>query len=112
MSEKSTPKEIWVLAEVSPTPVAGVKSIWSGPNGETLIRGPVKLDVEKLSDNLRQFVESMNSIVAKIPVLAEPFRLDEIEMSVELTAEGSFQLIGGAKLGLNGGLKLTLKRKA
>jgi hypothetical protein len=83
----------------------------SGDKGiADLFRAPVKLNVDLISENLRRFVVSMNSMMANLPAIGAPFRLEEIELSVELNAEGNFQLIGGAKLGVTGGLKLTMKR--
>jgi hypothetical protein len=106
--------EIWVVAPPARVaPVAGEKSLGVVP-GERglgdLLRQPVKLNVEAIGENLRRFVESMNIMMARLPAVGEPFRLEEIELSVELNAEGNFQLIGGAKAGITGGLTLTLKR--
>jgi len=81
-----------------------------GQRGLTGFIGPVRLNVKTLGENLKQFIESMNELVSQAPKIGEPFHLDEIELAVEINAEGNFQLIGGAKAGITGGLTLKLKR--
>jgi len=84
--------------------VEGERGLLSG------ITGPVSLNVEQLRDNLANFVESMNELTSRVPKMGDAFRLDEIEFTVEVNAEGNFQLIGGAKAGITGGLTLKVKR--
>jgi hypothetical protein len=98
-------KEILVLAYQAPQPYT---------RGEKGLRESsarlVKLNVDVLKENLREFIESMNQILADIPKLAEPYKVDEVEVSFEITAEGSIQLIGGVKAGATGGFTLKMKR--
>jgi hypothetical protein len=63
-----------------------------------------------LSENLKKFIESVNMLMANLPPVGKPFQLEEIELAVEVNAEGNFQLIGGIKTGVTGGLTLKLKR--
>lgn len=70
----------------------------------------MQLSVAVLGENLKKFVESVNKLVSDLPTIAEQFRLEEIELSVEVNAEGNIQLIGGLKTGVSGGLTLKLKR--
>ena len=97
--------EILVVAAPVSTAVSGEKALlgFKGPV-------PVQLSVAALRDNLREFVESVNTLVSDLPAVAEQFRLEEIELSVEVNAEGSLQLIGGIRSGVTGGLTLKLKR--
>jgi hypothetical protein len=95
--------EIIVVAAPSSEAVTGEKSLLG-------FAGPVKLSVAVLGDNLKKFVESVNTLVGNLPTIAQQFRLEEIELSVEVNAEGSVQLIGGVKSGVTGGLTLKLKR--
>jgi len=77
-----------------------------------LDRGPQPLSLEttKLKENLKAFLDSINEMLSGIPKLTEPFKLDEIELTVEVNGEGSIQLIGGMKVGATGGITLRLKR--
>ncbi len=111
MPQDSANQDIWVVAAMPSRLVDGEKSLFGANSVQSLLYEPMKLNVETLGENLRRFVESMNAMMSRLPAFAEPFRLEEIELSVELNAEGNFQLIGGAKAGVTGGLTLTLKRK-
>jgi len=95
--------EILVIAAPYEKPVRGEKALF----GTT---GPVQLSINVLSENLKKFIESLTQLMANVPKLQQPFRLEEIELSVEVNAEGNFQLIGGVKSGVTGGLTLKLKR--
>jgi hypothetical protein len=95
--------EILVVAAPYSAPVTGEKALVG-------FKGPVQLNVTVLSENLKKFVDSVNGMIAGLPKVGEPFRLEEIELSVEVNAEGNFQLIGGAKAGVTGGLTLKLRR--
>jgi hypothetical protein len=95
--------EILVIAAPASKPATGEKALLG-------FKGPVQLSVAVLGENLRKFVESVNTLVSDLPTIAEQFRLEEIELSVEVNAEGNIQLIGGLKTGVSGGLTLKLKR--
>jgi len=71
---------------------------------------PVKLDADMLKDNLTRFLESVNLLLSGIPKVMEPFKLDEIELAIEVNGEGNIQLVGGIKVGATGGITLKLKR--
>ena len=72
--------------------------------------GPVALNTELLKGNLASFVETINEVLSNIPRITEPFKLDEIELTVEINGEGNIQLIGGLKVGASGGITLKMKR--
>jgi hypothetical protein len=95
--------EILVVAAPYSKAVTGEKALLG-------FKGPVQLSVTVLSENLKKFVESVNTLMAGLPKIGEPYRLEEIELTVEVNAEGNVQLIGGVKTGITGGLTLKLKR--
>ena len=70
----------------------------------------VGLDTDVLKKNLNVFVQSVQDVLKDLPQLDKPFRLDEIELTVEVSGEGSLQLVGGVKIGASGGITLKLKR--
>jgi len=52
----------------------------------------------------------LNDALSALPPLVQGFRLEEIDVVVEVSGEGSVQMIGGLKLGATGGITLKLKR--
>lgn len=71
----------------------------------------VELPAEELATNLNSFFAAMNDIVAKLPVCLGEFKMEEITLSVEISAKGTVSLLGtGGELGATGGLTFTLKR--
>ncbi len=101
-----TKKEIWVVAAPTPKPYA------SGEKGlmDSTAR-LAKLDLNVVKDNLTSFFESVKEMLSGIPKLVEPYKVDEIEVTFEITAEGSIQLLGGVKAGASGGLSVKLKHE-
>ena len=85
---------------------------------EGLNRGPrdlitASLDVGRLRTHLRTLVEQLHELVDWEPKPQSNFRLQEVEFSVEITAEGEFKLVGvGTTAGLKGGIKFVLKRES
>ncbi len=97
--------EILVVTSPSvPAGSEGEKGIFGG------VTGPVKLDVDVLQKNITTFFESVNRMLAGIPKVAGPYNLDEIELKIEVNAEGSIQLIGGVKAGATGGITFRMKK--
>jgi hypothetical protein len=77
--------------------------------GDFFRKGQVSTKI--LGDNLQKFVAGLGAALANIPQALPQHRLDEIEVSVSISAEGGVSLLGtGGKAGAEGGLKLTFKR--
>ena len=99
-------QEILIVAAPPVKPYSeGAKSLFDG------VPRLVKLKPEMLKQNLADFFESAKAMILGIPKAIEPFQVDEIEVSVEITAEGNIQLVGGVKAGATGGLTIKLKRQ-
>lgn len=72
-----------------------------------------KVSAEKLQSNLKNFLFSMETAMKGIPVLLAGYALEEIELSLEVGAEGEIGLLGtGGKLSGKGSISLKLKRPA
>ncbi|MCP3728466.1 hypothetical protein M3I53_36080 [Paraburkholderia sp. CNPSo 3272] len=72
-----------------------------------------KVPPEKLQSNLKSFLASMETAIDGVPQVLAGYALDEIELSVEVGAEGEIGLLGtGGKLSGKGSISLKLKRKA
>jgi hypothetical protein len=66
---------------------------------------------EKLQSNLKSFLQSMEKAMAGIPQLLAGYSLEEIELSLEVGAEGEIGLLGtGGKLSGKGSISLKLTR--
>ncbi len=77
----------------------------SAESGEPRIKN---LKIDTLRESLSHLSESAAGIFQDIKQVGE-FRLKEIELQVEITAEGGFALVGMAKAGAKGAIKLTFK---
>lgn len=66
---------------------------------------------ETLQANLKRFLGSMTTAMEGIPSVLAGFELNEIELSLEIGAEGEIGLLGtGGKVSGTGSISLTLKR--
>ena len=95
------------MAETIPVLVtkAGTKGIF----GE----GPVvsvNVPIEKLRANLANLVANLGALVTSPVDKAGGLALKELEVGVEITAEGGVSLIGTVKASATGTLKLTFAR--
>jgi hypothetical protein len=86
--------------------------------GETIgsRNGAVKVTAQKLEQEMTQFLQVVEKVFSSAEQQAKAnsgIQLDEIELSVEISAEGEVKLIGnGVKAGAKGGMKLTFRRKS
>jgi hypothetical protein len=71
---------------------------------------PSRINVADLRENIAGFIGSVNELLSGIPKKTGIFNLDEIELTVQVSAEGTIQLIGGIKAGATGGITLRMKR--
>jgi hypothetical protein len=69
---------------------------------------PVQIPVEKFSASLSDLVSKLRTATASLVAKADGWSLKELEVGLELTAEGGVSLIGTAKAGGTASLKLTL----
>jgi hypothetical protein len=68
--------------------------------------------VVTLGENLQKFVSGLDAAFKGVPSALTSYDLNEVEVSVTVSAEGSVSLLGsGGKAGVEGGLKLTFSRK-
>jgi len=70
---------------------------------------PVKLSQDALRENLSRFLDSVKGLLSGLPQSGAGFHVEEVEIKVEVNAEGSFQLVGGIKAGATGGITLRIK---
>lgn len=71
----------------------------------------VQIGTAELQTQLTTFFNKMDTVVQNLPARVGGFSIDSVELSVEITAQGSVGFLGtGGEIGGSGGLKFTLKR--
>src|SRR5215210_359152 len=71
--------------------------------------GTVSSDV--LAKNLQSFCEEIGEAFDGVSTAVRNYRLDSVEITVQVSATGEVRLIGGASAQLTGGLKLIFSRQ-
>lgn len=96
----------------------GKISVWTAPAANEVSKGVLrrgtdavleKLDPALLNASLRSLAKDLESVLAGVET-AGGFRLAEVEIGVEITAEGGLNLIGVATLGGKAGLTLRFEK--
>ena len=94
------PVEILVVA--APMQAEGAKGLFG--TEPALIR----LSQDTLKQNMARFLESVKGLLSAMPA-AGGLHIEEIEIKVEINAEGGILLIGAATAGVTGGITLRVK---
>lgn len=74
----------------------------------SVLRKDIALDT--LRDNLTAFLSAFSYTLDYVENSVSGFHLDEIDVNVEVSAEGSISLIGAVQAGASGGIALKFKR--
>jgi len=72
----------------------------------------VTVSQDKLSANLKEFLESSQAITEIDMPKESSFYIDEMELSLAINAKGGIELVGKLEAGAQAGIKIKLKRKA
>jgi hypothetical protein len=73
-------------------------------------RKRVSLDAQALKTQMESMLAIVNDLFSQADA-STGLRLDEVELSVEISAEGQLSIVGnGGKLGNTGGIKLKFTR--
>lgn len=86
-----------------------------GPEAFVVTRSPNRtygvVDLDKLEQNVQEFVNKIGGIVTRLPKEVGAFELDSIELSAEVSAKGSLSFLGtGGEVEGRGGIKFAFKR--
>ena len=73
----------------------------------------VEITVDTLQDNMRRFLDSLNSIISTSPKEIGGLELDEIEIHANIDGKGNIGISGivGAEFATQGGIKFVLRKK-
>lgn len=72
----------------------------------------VTVSQDKLSANLKDFLESSQALTELDMPKESSFYIDEMELSLAINAKGGIELVGKLEAGAQAGIKIKLKRKA
>ncbi|MEH2438776.1 Pepco domain-containing protein [Nostoc sp.] len=128
MSETPQDDRIWIVTDETPqiSIPDGAKSgsgntrSWGDETsrdntGSKGVGDAVKVSAQTLEQNMTHFLKVVGSLFSQAEQQAKVnsrMQLDEIELSVEISADGEVKLIGnGAKAGTKGAIKLKFKRQ-
>ena len=75
------------------------------------LTGPVEISVDTLRASLTKLTENLSTLLADLKAVGG-FELAEVQVAVELTAEGGVNLIGNLTAGAKGAMQLTFKPTA
>ena len=79
-----------------------VKGIFSS-DGEI---GSLEIPTERLQENLTKVCQGVTEVLSHVKQVGD-FKLKQVTIQVEVTAEGGVELIGTAKIGGKGAITLT-----
>jgi hypothetical protein len=91
----------------------GDKTLSTGwlPSFRGLIGRTEIVTPETLKDNFKRFIDNMSTALEGLPGTLAGFSIEELELAVEISAEGELKLLGsGAKLAGKTGITLKLAR--
>lgn len=102
-----TATTIPVIVSRSPN-AAATKGIVS--KAAEAVREVIDVDVDKLKTNLTELIGKVGAVVDAAQDAAGAFKLEEVSVGVEISAEGGVSLIGSATVGATASITLTFKR--
>lgn len=76
------------------------------------VRNVAQVDVDVLKANLADLIGRVSAVIEVAEASAGALSLTEVEVGVEITAEGGVALIGTASVGATASITLTFQRKA
>jgi hypothetical protein len=65
---------------------------------------------ETLVSSFETFIKAIGGLLRSVPEGPSGYRIEEIELSAEISGEGKLQLIGGVTAGMKGGITFKLRR--
>ncbi|HEY9667202.1 MAG TPA: hypothetical protein V6C91_10380 [Coleofasciculaceae cyanobacterium] len=122
MSQENV-ETIWVIVDETPQTIDNDGSRSGTSPGNPWIKGTdsavqatkaVKVSTQKLEAEMSKFLQVVNGVFNRAQQQVNQqsgLKLDEIELSVEITGEGEVKLLGtGGKAATKGGITLRFKR--
>jgi len=99
--------KVWVDDAQHPGAKSALPTLARSAVGKT-----VELSGEALRESIKGLASQFSSLLDEGPIGTGHAIIDEIELSLTITASGGIELLGKATLGSQAAIKLKLKRKA
>jgi len=85
------------------------RSLWWRPQDVRFGRATVS--AAELAQRVETFVETMRTVLARLPEMVGQYEVDQITVAAEVSAKGRLSLLGsGGELGGKGGLTFTFRK--
>ena len=81
------------------------------PNFKSFSKKEIKVNPADLANNLKDFLATLKPVIEAQTTKIGEFSVEEIELSLAINAKGGIELIGKFDAGIEGGIKIKLKRK-
>lgn len=81
------------------------------PTLKNLSNNEITVTSEKLSLNLKGFLEKFKPVFEQQETQIGNFEISEIELSLAINASGGIELIGKVEVGIEGGIKIKLQKR-
>lgn len=85
------------------------KDVFGESLPDTLKKSITSIPIETLNNNLAQFVKHVSRGLLSISSEIKEYQLDEVEVKLEISADGQIGLIGSVGAGCTGGVTLKFK---
>ena len=95
-------------AESASTEQRETKELWGGNRGGSRV---VPFDTAELAESLRALTSQLGDLFSGIREVAD-FNLQQVQVGLEISAEGGFELIGSARAGAKGAITLSFAPRA
>ncbi|MBC7704264.1 MAG: hypothetical protein H7274_10040 [Rhodoferax sp.] len=98
--------KIWVEDNIEvPTTKSALPSL-----GRAAISRSIEVGAEVLQDSIRSFSQQFTGLLDGRPLGDNNAVIDEVELSLVITASGGIELLGKLSVGAQAGIKVKLKR--
>jgi hypothetical protein len=86
------------------------RSLWWRP--DEVRYGREVVSARALAERVEEFVDSMRTVLARLPEAVGQYEVDQITVAAEVSAKGKVSLLGsGGELAGKGGLTFTFKKR-
>lgn len=107
INDLSTKVTVWVPTEITGTQRDALPSFRGGR--ETVLK-PVKVEGARIANSLRDILRSLAPVVESAPI-GKGLVMDELELSLTISADGEVGFIASVSAGMETSIKLRLKRQ-
>ena len=105
--KKTSQVLVWVPANLTDEEHAGLPSFRG--IAETVLK-PVRVDAEKIANNLRELVESLEPTLS-LPARSGGLSLDELELNLKVSASGEVGFVASVSASAEASITMRMRRR-